>query len=715
MASTSKIKSSLKMLPMPVRFYESEPLLRTSNHPSYQRIESINGEKTRFRMSGPDGCRSWMIAFSAFFINMITAGIGRNFSILFVEIMEEFHVNRELASLPFSVLLVMRFLLGPIVGILGLKYDVRTITLLGGVVSTASTIACFFATDIYWIVVNYGVINGFGVCLSTTLLQVSIREYFEVHRATAMGLAFSGGCMGSLIFPMLLEYIVITFGVRKDFLVNGIFLALTIPISLVFKKPPWLENKQDRKESEKLSENSTHEYTNSTVTNATLQDNPFGVVDCQGKNRIHKSVSILGKEITTNPPDIQTLRQQSETVVAILQSVPPDLEQIKHELGPDLSGLSHGSHIWFGLEILCQSVEETLKKFNVHKNLNLSKTNFFCDTFQITGLKSTTGKIALHELLCKPYLESSHKFEINSVSQEYSKELILLKLKEFQDIDVPDILSLCSNENKNSVLNISMELKRLFRTFSQLERSQNGIIPMTTVQQTTVPVKKFSRKMSFRENFKNTFKLFWTYSKIACSLYKKPIFLLICICRTIHFITFVPVLTTVEDFIMEKGLSQYDGQYAVIALSTGDLLGRLALGWVTDYGFLSLPRFMLLTMVLQSISTVTLPLMNTKVLIYVALGVFGMFQGTLFVRHSVLVSKYMENHEQSVGMGCFGFFSGMFGLGLSKYVGFFKDQVGNYDFMLYISGSIGALVGLLWIFEPYFISENIEDEENEPV
>ncbi|GIY39580.1 MFS domain-containing protein [Caerostris extrusa] len=341
-----------------------------------------------------------------------------------------------------------------------------------------------------------------------------------------------------------------------------------------------------------------------------------------------------------NRPDIQTLRHQSETVVAILQSVPPDLEQIKHELGPDLSGLSHGSHIWFGLEILCQST---------------------------TGLKPTTGKIVLRELLCKPYLESSHKFEINSVSQEYSKELILLKLKKFQDIDVPDILSLCSNENKNSVLNISMELKRLFKTFSQLERSQNGIIPMTTVQQTTVPVKNFSRKMSFRENFKNTFKLFWTYSKIAC-----------------------------KDFIMDKGLSQYDGQYAVIALSTGDLLGRLALGWVTDYGFLSLPRFMLLTMVLQSISTVTLPLMNTKVLIYVALGVFGMFQGTLFVRHSVLVSKYMENHEQSVGMGCFfGFFSGMFGLGLSRR--FFKDQVGNYDFMLYISGSIGALVGLLWI------------------
>ncbi|GIY39581.1 hypothetical protein CEXT_704381 [Caerostris extrusa] len=49
-----------------------------------------------------------------------------------------------------------------------------------------------------------------------------------------------------------------------------------------FKKPPWLENQQDRKESEKLSENSTHEYTNSTGTNANLQDSPFGVVDFKG-------------------------------------------------------------------------------------------------------------------------------------------------------------------------------------------------------------------------------------------------------------------------------------------------------------------------------------------------------------------------------------------------------------------------------------------------
>ncbi|GIX71372.1 uncharacterized protein CEXT_352841 [Caerostris extrusa] len=280
----------------------------------------------------------------------------------------------------------------------------------------------------------------------------------------------------------------------------------------------------------------------------------------------------------------------------------------------------------------------------------------------------------------------------------------------------PEILAMCPNENKNVVLKTAMELKRLYNTIYRLDLSENGLMSVVRARQTDLQNEDIaSTRISFGGRLRNIFKSFWFPLMSMFSLYGKSIFLLICISRLVHFMTFAPVLTTVEDFLVEKGLSKHEGQYAVIALSIGDLLGRLALGWVTDYGFLSLPRFMLFTMVLQSISTVTLPFMNTRLSIFVALSVFGMFQGSLYVRHPVLVSKYIEKHDQSVGMGCLSFFAGIVGLGMAKYIGFFKDEIGYYDNMFYISGSIGALVGLLWIFEPYFRSEQIEDKEDETV
>lgn len=78
---------------------------------------------------------------------------------------------------------------------------------------------------------------------------------------------------------------------------------------------------------------------------------------------------------------------------------------------------------------------------------------------------------------------------------------------------------------------------------------------------------------------------------------------------------------------------------------------------------------MLVVMVLQGASTASLPMMHTRAALFTALAVFGMLQGSLFVRHPVLVSMYMERHEQSIAMGCVNFFSGLLGFGLPAYIG----------------------------------------------
>lgn len=85
----------------------------------------------------------------------------------------------------------------------------------------------------------------------------------------------------------------------------------------------------------------------------------------------------------------------------------------------------------------------------------------------------------------------------------------------------------------------------------------------------------------------NTFK---THIKTAIRLHKNPLFLLISFSRCVHFLTFVPAMTIIVDFSMDKGLLEADGKYVIAAISFGDLMGRLCLGWITDKEYLSLPR-----------------------------------------------------------------------------------------------------------------------------
>lgn len=78
---------------------------------------------------------------------------------------------------------------------------------------------------------------------------------------------------------------------------------------------------------------------------------------------------------------------------------------------------------------------------------------------------------------------------------------------------------------------------------------------------------------------------------------------------------------------------------------------------------------MLFVMIIQGMSTASLSFMNSRETLMPAIVVFGIFQGSLFVRHPVLVSRYLESHEQSIAMGCLNFFSGFLGFVLPIYIG----------------------------------------------
>ncbi|GIY01510.1 monocarboxylate transporter 14 [Caerostris darwini] len=83
----------------------------------------------------PDQGYAWVVALSCFFINFVLVGIARSVAVLYVALVETYGVTREEATLPFSIRVALRNLSGPLIGLLGLRYGIRAVTMVGGFVA----------------------------------------------------------------------------------------------------------------------------------------------------------------------------------------------------------------------------------------------------------------------------------------------------------------------------------------------------------------------------------------------------------------------------------------------------------------------------------------------------------------------------------------------------------------------------------------------------
>lgn len=210
-------------------------------------------------MAKPDSGYSWIIVLSCGFIHFALFGIFRSSGVIYVALLEAYDATREEASWPFSLCSAIFQLVGPGSSILLRFMSQRSACLLGSAIATVGVTCCYFADSIAWINIFLGVVHGIGFGLIVIFVPVIISQYFVKHRATAIGLAFSGGTISSFIFPIAMEWLLENYGLNGSFLILGGLVMQTLAASALLRAPPWL------KKQESLKPNKSEEFVDSGV------------------------------------------------------------------------------------------------------------------------------------------------------------------------------------------------------------------------------------------------------------------------------------------------------------------------------------------------------------------------------------------------------------------------------------------------------------------
>ncbi|CAL1275601.1 unnamed protein product [Larinioides sclopetarius] len=560
----------------------------------------------------PDKGRAWVIAFSGCFINMILSGLSRMIGILYVAVIDTYSISRAEATLPFTIRNAVRCLSGPLVGIIGTRFGIRTVTFFGGLMAAAGAALCSVAPNISWLAVCWGGIHGMGFAFANTLFQVVVNQYFQKYRATASGIALSGACVGSLVFPIMIEAILDKYALMGGFLILGGIVMHVLPPALLLSVPQWVKYPEAYARLRALKNAAS---ASSNTVSVSVGDSTANLEDHESEDKVERELAR-----TTS-----------------LSNCP--IESI------DVCKVS-------------------CRNFNRQR-----QSGVFGPVVGLVRSRADTDE----NVVCTGYRKKCYYPQETPVSQ---KE--------------------CSDSSSSSgVYSIS----------SQVDEKSNNKANSEKPALETANVKIRAKNQSTQSISQSI--------KSIVALYQNPVYVLISICMSTYIIIFIPILTVIVDYSIDKGIPESNGKYLINAMAIGDLAGRLCFGWVTDRKLMTIPAFMTSVLVLEGLFIALFPFAMTLTSFMALLILYGMTAGAILVLFPVLVLQYVDYNSQSVAMACVGFLSGIVSFAIPPMIGHFRDKVGSYDGMFYLTGGVSVISGGLWLLEPIVVKYHYGKQEKD--
>lgn len=177
-------------------------------------------------------------------VTFVTMAIGVNartaFSLFFPSIVDEFHWERGLTAGAFSFGFIVSAVFSPLIGRMMDRFGPRVVMETGVLLMAAGLLLAPLTTQVWHLYLTMGLLVGGGsVCLSYTGQSLYLPNWFVRQRGLAMGLAFAGVGIGSIIMFPWIGYVIAHAGWRSASTALGILmLVVLVPINLMVRKCP---------------------------------------------------------------------------------------------------------------------------------------------------------------------------------------------------------------------------------------------------------------------------------------------------------------------------------------------------------------------------------------------------------------------------------------------------------------------------------------------
>lgn len=180
---------------------------------------------------------------------------------------------------------------------------------------------------------------------------------------------------------------------------------------------------------------------------------------------------------------------------------------------------------------------------------------------------------------------------------------------------------------------------------------------------------------------------------------KYPVFYMIFVTCAFSAFSMLP-FTILVDYVKDRNFSAQDGAILLSVRAIGDAISRPMSGVLSDRGLVDRRTLMCASKLTVAFSCVLLPLASQSYPALLVLCVLlGWSTGTAVVLFVPIMADRVGVASLGLSMGFCRFGMSVGHLTCPLIIGYFKDQLGSYEGLFYLSSIINFLVGSLWLVD----------------
>ncbi|ESN90131.1 hypothetical protein HELRODRAFT_194684 [Helobdella robusta] len=316
-----------------------------------------------------DSAWSWVVLAACM---LGTTGMGSSyvlFGLLYKDLIQEFQSSSAAVGWIGSLFVGCGNIMGPIFGLVLERFGCRVVCMFGSFICSAGFFLSFFAGNVFYLYISYGILAGMGMCMIVTTCYINSMRHFGRKRPLAGALVSVGFSFGTVLIGPAMAYILEMHSWRGSLVIFSCLIMQMFPAAYFAFKPQYRVSNVRR-----ASQLSTGNHTDPENLPHRSQEGTAQERDGRNIEMDLYSLSDLATTDATYTVNDQTNKASDTTHEPMRKAKSSININLPNSLKNEQSGTIDSNEIWFKK---CQSLNNIrasspLTIFDVAKNCTYS-------------------------------------------------------------------------------------------------------------------------------------------------------------------------------------------------------------------------------------------------------------------------------------------------------------------------------------------------------